>query len=112
MHIVSDQLMDAYEEKHASGFPKRFHEWWQAMVDPKADANYTERLVFAHRDEFGTVGVDEDEEQFMFLYARALMPEMGDRDYLETMDVIFAPQPEIERMKALKAIAAKYAHRG
>ncbi|MEP0191797.1 MAG: hypothetical protein ABJP70_06120 [Erythrobacter sp.] len=112
MHVVSDQLMDAYEADNAAGFPARFHAWWKQAISSDADKAVTERLVFAHRDEFEVAGVQEDEEQFLFLYARALMPELGDLDYLETMDAIFAPVEEPDRLKLLNDIARKYGHRG
>lgn len=112
MHVVSDQLMDSYEADHAAGFPKRFHAWWRETVDPDADTNLTERLIFAHKEEFELVGAEDQQDRFLFLYARALMPDLGDRDYLETMDAIFARVPEVEKMKMLKDIAVKYGHRG
>ena len=112
MQHVSDELMGAFEADQASAFPRRFHEWWQSRIDRSADAQITEKLIFAHRDEFELAGVETDEEQFLFLYARALMPELGDRDYLETMDAIFDRKPESDRMKMLAAIAEKFGHRG
>lgn len=112
MHVVSDNLMDAYEADHAAGFPARFHAWWTQAVDPEADKAVTERLVFAHREEFQLVGVNDEPDQFLFLYARALMPEMGDQDYLETMDAIMLKASQTDRMKLLVQIAEKFGHRG
>ena len=107
MIIVSDQQMEAFEAEHAAGFPRRFHEWWQTHIAPDKPAGTTERLVFAHRDEFQLVGVREEEDQFLFLYARALMPEMGDMAYLATMDAVFLRAPVSERIAAIADIARK-----
>lgn len=72
----------------------------------------TERLVFAHRDEFDLVGVEEDEDRFLFLFARALMPEMADAEYLASMNTIVERVPVETRMERLRAIAKEYGHHG
>lgn len=112
MQVVSGKLMDSFAAEQDRAFPHRFHRWWLETVDADADQHQTERLVFAHRDEFDVVGVEEDEERFLFLYARAIMPEMGDREYLEAMDAIFARKAQSERLADLAGIARKYGHRG
>ncbi len=112
MIIVSDQQMEAFEAAYAAGFPRRFHEWWCTHIAPGAPAQATERLVFAHSDEFQMVGVREEEDQFLFLYARALMPEMGDMAYLATMDAIFLREPLERRIAAIADVAKRGGQRG
>lgn len=112
MLIISEQTLTGFDEEHAAALPHRLHLWWREHIDAAAEPQVTERLVFAHRGEFQLVGVREEEDQFLFLYARALMPEMGDHDYLETMDAIFTRVPLAERIAMIAAIARKYGHRG
>lgn len=97
--------MEAFEAAYAAGFPRRFHQWWCAHIASGAPTQVTERLVFAHGDEFQIVGVREEEDRFLFLYARALMPDMGDMAYLATMDAIFLREPVERRIAGIATIA-------
>ncbi len=112
MIIVSDQQMEAFEAAYAAGFPRRFHEWWCAHIAPATPAQTTERLVFAYSDEFQMVGVREEEDQFLFLYARALMPDMGDMAYLAAMDAVFLRAPLAQRIAAIADIAKRGGQHG
>ncbi|MEM8725161.1 MAG: hypothetical protein AAGE86_06540 [Pseudomonadota bacterium] len=104
--------MAAHEAAHDQRFPARFHAWCCAHIAPNTDRETTERLITEHEEEFEFVGVHEEEDQFAFLYARALMPEMGDEEYLETMDTIMAPAPLAARLERLRAIAEEFGHGG
>lgn len=109
---VSEGLISSLETRLAATFPARFHRWWNNHVSRDAPTEVTERLIFAHRDEFQLAGVREEEDQFLFLYARALMPDMGDADYLQSMDAIMTRAPLAHRMERLQAIAREFGHRG
>ncbi|RIV85692.1 hypothetical protein [Aurantiacibacter zhengii] len=109
---VSEGLMSGMEDRLGATFPARFHRWWNVHVSRDTPAEVTERLIFAHRDEFQMAGVREEEDRFLFLYARALMPEMGDADYLQTMDAIMTRAPLPQRMEQLRRIASEFGHRG
>lgn len=112
MHVVSSNEMEAHEADQARAFPLRFQQWWQDRVSPRIERQFCQELVMRHQEEFQLAGVEEDEEKFLFLYARALMPEMGDAEYLETMDMIFALLPEAEKIRGLGEIARRFGHRG
>lgn len=46
-----------------------------------------------------------DDEIFLWVAARYRMPEMGGRQYLATMDVIFRDGSDVEKLMAIDQIA-------
>ncbi|MEO0463335.1 MAG: hypothetical protein AAF127_09400 [Pseudomonadota bacterium] len=112
MITFSDDQMQAMERAHQAAFPKRFHAWWREHISPKAKTTDTEKLIVAYRDEFDLVGVDEEEHKFLFLYARGLMPQMGDTQYLHSMDAILRDVSVGMRTKRLRAIAKEMSSHG
>lgn len=112
MIVISQGMVETFEASLKAGFSRRLHAWWCQNVDPHVVGEKTERLLFIHKVEFDLVGVADEEDCFLFLYARELMPKMGDHDYLETMDAIFSRRVLKERVAEIAAIAQRFVHHG
>lgn len=108
MLSISSQSLAALEMSVERRRPASFGEWWErhrdtlGAVDRFAAATLFNR--YAH--EAAVAEIDPmDDEIFLWVAARYRMPEMGGRQYLATMDVIFRDGSDVEKLMAIDQIA-------
>ena len=109
MLIISPQTLAALETSMARDRPAAFGRWWDqhaAILGP-LDSSTASALFerYAPEAEIAEIHPMED-EIFLWVAARYLMIDMGDRQYLATMDVIFSDTDDAGKLAALRHIAA------
>lgn len=107
MLIISDQTVAAFEAQRAAGMPTRFQAWWARHTDilGTQDTFRAPQIFQQYYPEFEFFGLEEEVQAFLFVAARSLMPEMDDRQLLETLDAIVLDAGDAERLAIIARVA-------
>jgi hypothetical protein len=107
MLVISEQQMAAMEADHTRRKPARMAAWWDVHADllGTRDIFSCRRLLESLADEIAFAGLENETQQFLFCAARVRMPDMGDQQYLLTMDAIVGPGDDREKLLAFDGIA-------
>lgn len=101
--------MGAFAAEHQRQRPLRFAKWWQQYeaIIGQRDAFSLARLLEQLEPEIALTGLKDESQHFLFIAARCRMPEMGNRQYLEVLDVLVADMADEDKLRAFDAIATR-----
>lgn len=104
---ITPETLSAFENEHARKKGLRFGSWWQqhaAQLGPR-DHFSCARLIDGMAEEIEITGLAAENQQFLFVAARCRMPDMGNEQYLRTLDAIAGRGDDAAKLAAIDAIA-------
>ena len=107
---ISPAMLSSFEQSLVRARPIEFGRWYQryAHVLGPLDRFTTYTLFDKYAAEGGIAEIDPmDDEIFVWVAARYCMPNMDDRQYLATMDVIFSELSDENKLAKINQIAFK-----
>lgn len=108
MLTISPHTLAALETSLTRDRPAAFGRWWErhAAILGALDRFTASALFERYAPEAAIAEIDPmDDEIFLWVAARCLMVDMGDRQYLATMDVIFCDMDDAGKLAALGHVA-------
>lgn len=108
MLTISPAQMAAFEASAARERPNAFGRWWDghaAMLGP-IDRFSAAALFDRYAPEAAIAEIEPDDDLiFIWIAARHRMPDMGNEQYLQTMNVIFADMSDGAKLSSIDRIA-------
>jgi hypothetical protein len=88
--------------------PFRFAEWWQQYANLLGNREILECAILfkSLREECEFAGLSDERLKYLFCAARALLPDMTDRQYIEVLNIIFGNISDSNKLNSIISITS------